>query len=332
MTRVAGERAADGWAPPRSRLDPRIGPMNVRSHPPAELAVALHPQVRVLDRGRVLVGGTPPRVLRLTAEGARDRRLGHFADPCVGAVPPRVQVLPPHRGLIGSCEQRHSAGHGAGWRPRRSGSPDPVHAEHRGGSPPQRHRRRIRRVAAHRGGRRSRLAPVARRLARALRANRTRVARPPRRVAGVYRAACSPRDSGSRTQRGGHGRRRSASSRSCDRMSGASWSRRSPRGSHRTQSQAAAHRSAGRRRGQALDEAVACAGRWEGCSARAHDPTVAAVLGPAPGRRGSTHRRRALLLWLSSSVRLTQVERAGGRFARSSWGRCRAPGVIGCAS
>jgi mycofactocin precursor len=48
-------------------------------------------------------------------------------------------------------------------------------------------------------------------------------------MCGVYsgsraswrRAACSPRDSGSRTQRGGHGRRRSASSRSRDRMSGA---------------------------------------------------------------------------------------------------------------
>jgi hypothetical protein len=45
--------------------------MNLRSPPPAELAVALHPKVRVLDRGRVLVGGTPLRVLRLTAEGAR---------------------------------------------------------------------------------------------------------------------------------------------------------------------------------------------------------------------------------------------------------------------
>jgi mycofactocin glycosyltransferase len=244
MTRVAGERAAAGEAPPRSRLDPRIGPMNLRSPPPAELAVALHPKVRVLDRGRVLVGGTPLRVLRLTAEGARAiaewgapspvgdlparralaRRLldagvlspyparaaptsaltvvvptrdrpahlarcleavrascpqspivvvddgsrdpaavhaacaehgvavirhdvsggaaaarnsglaasptayvafvdsdvvvprswaaaliGHFADPCVGAVAPRVQALPPHRGLIGGYEQRHSA-------------------------------------------------------------------------------------------------------------------------------------------------------------------------------------------------------------------------------
>jgi hypothetical protein len=71
MTRVAGGRAAAGGAPPRSRLDPRIGPMNLRPPPPAELAVALHPKVRVLDRGRVLVGGTPLRVLRLTAEGAR---------------------------------------------------------------------------------------------------------------------------------------------------------------------------------------------------------------------------------------------------------------------
>ena len=39
--------------------------------PPAELAVALHPAVRVLDRGRVVVGGSPLRVLRLTEDGAR---------------------------------------------------------------------------------------------------------------------------------------------------------------------------------------------------------------------------------------------------------------------
>jgi mycofactocin system glycosyltransferase len=34
---------------------------------------------------------------------------GHFADPCVGAVAPRVRALPPSRGLIGGYEQRHSA-------------------------------------------------------------------------------------------------------------------------------------------------------------------------------------------------------------------------------
>jgi len=35
--------------------------------------------------------------------------LGHFADPCVGAVAPRVRALPPRRGPIGGYEQRHSA-------------------------------------------------------------------------------------------------------------------------------------------------------------------------------------------------------------------------------
>ena len=35
--------------------------------------------------------------------------LGHFADPCVGAVAPRVRALPPSRGLIGGYEERHSA-------------------------------------------------------------------------------------------------------------------------------------------------------------------------------------------------------------------------------
>jgi mycofactocin system glycosyltransferase len=212
--------------------------------PPAALAVALHPAVRVLDRGRVLVGGAPLRVISLTEDGARairdwgapspvgERRarralarrlldagvlsphpapaaptseltvvvpargrpaqlarclegvsascprspvvvvddgsrdpaaihavcsqhgvavlrhdvcrgpaaarnsglaasstpyvafvdsdvvvpvswaallLGHFADPCVGAVAPRVRALPPSRGLIGGYEERHSA-------------------------------------------------------------------------------------------------------------------------------------------------------------------------------------------------------------------------------
>ena len=49
----------------------RRGAVGVTEPPPAELAVALHPAVRVLDRGRVLVGGSPLRVLRLTEVGAR---------------------------------------------------------------------------------------------------------------------------------------------------------------------------------------------------------------------------------------------------------------------
>jgi mycofactocin system glycosyltransferase len=43
----------------------------VSEPPPAELAVALDPAVRVVDRGRVLVGGSPLRVLRLSEDGAR---------------------------------------------------------------------------------------------------------------------------------------------------------------------------------------------------------------------------------------------------------------------
>jgi mycofactocin glycosyltransferase len=43
----------------------------VSEPPPSDLRVALHPSVRVLDRGRTLVGDSPPRVLRLTDEGAR---------------------------------------------------------------------------------------------------------------------------------------------------------------------------------------------------------------------------------------------------------------------
>jgi len=39
--------------------------------PPADLAVALHPAVRVLERGHVVVGGSPLRVLRLSEAGAR---------------------------------------------------------------------------------------------------------------------------------------------------------------------------------------------------------------------------------------------------------------------
>jgi len=35
--------------------------------------------------------------------------LGHFADPCVGAVAPRVRALPPGDGVVGGYETRHSA-------------------------------------------------------------------------------------------------------------------------------------------------------------------------------------------------------------------------------
>jgi mycofactocin system glycosyltransferase len=42
----------------------------VNELPPPDLRVALHPAVRVLDGGRVVVGGCPIRVLRVTDEGA----------------------------------------------------------------------------------------------------------------------------------------------------------------------------------------------------------------------------------------------------------------------
>ena len=41
------------------------------ARPPADLAVALHPAVRVLERGHVVVGGSPLRVLRLSEAGYR---------------------------------------------------------------------------------------------------------------------------------------------------------------------------------------------------------------------------------------------------------------------
>ena len=82
----------------------RRGTVGVTEPPPAELAVALHPAVRVLDRGRVLVGGSPLRVLRLTEEGAR--AIGDWGAPSpVGERPARralarrlldAGVLSPH--------------------------------------------------------------------------------------------------------------------------------------------------------------------------------------------------------------------------------------------
>jgi mycofactocin system glycosyltransferase len=74
------------------------------SPPPADFAVALHPAVRVLDRGRVVVGGSPLRVLRLTEDGAR--AIGDWRAPsAVGEDPARralarrlldAGVLSPH--------------------------------------------------------------------------------------------------------------------------------------------------------------------------------------------------------------------------------------------
>jgi mycofactocin system glycosyltransferase len=46
-------------------------PGRAEAPPPAELRVAVNPAVRVLERGRLLVGGSPFRVLRLTEDGAR---------------------------------------------------------------------------------------------------------------------------------------------------------------------------------------------------------------------------------------------------------------------
>jgi mycofactocin system glycosyltransferase len=42
-------------------------------------------------------------------EGCADALLGHFLDPCIAAVAPRIRALPPSRGPIGRYEERHSA-------------------------------------------------------------------------------------------------------------------------------------------------------------------------------------------------------------------------------
>jgi mycofactocin system glycosyltransferase len=60
------------------------------------LAACTTPVVAFVDSDVVVPADWAPRLL------------GHFADPCVGAVAPRIRALPPARGLIGGYESRHS--------------------------------------------------------------------------------------------------------------------------------------------------------------------------------------------------------------------------------
>lgn len=76
------------------RLERSRGPGAARN---AALAVAATPFVGFVDSDVVL------------PDGAALRLLGHFSDPSVGAVAPRVRALAPASGAVGDYEARHSA-------------------------------------------------------------------------------------------------------------------------------------------------------------------------------------------------------------------------------
>src|SRR5204862_5743292 len=59
MTAGRAGEPAEGIAP-AGRVGPGL---------PEDFGLALDPSTRIVDDGRVLVGGTPPRILRLTAAG-----------------------------------------------------------------------------------------------------------------------------------------------------------------------------------------------------------------------------------------------------------------------